>query len=131
MPTSSVLFCHNLKAACPPNRGAQDVASQAWPAVRGSQLQLTFLMSCEDLCWRQHDTDCQPFRLITVIVCDLLEPLLRKNTVPWCLHVAPHLVRRRAGQSTCKQPACMLHVQMYLQKISLLFEVTSGGKFLK
>ncbi|KAF5398317.1 hypothetical protein PHET_08479 [Paragonimus heterotremus] len=30
---------------------------------------------------------------IYVIVCDLLEPLLRKNAVPWCLHVAPHLVR--------------------------------------
>ncbi|KAF5403666.1 hypothetical protein PHET_02906 [Paragonimus heterotremus] len=48
------------------------------------------------------------FGMLGFIVCDLLEPLLRKNTVPWCLHVAPHLVRRRAGQSTCKQPACML-----------------------
>ncbi|KAF7260913.1 hypothetical protein EG68_01903 [Paragonimus skrjabini miyazakii] len=33
-----------------------------------------------------------------IIVCDLLEPLLRKNAVPWCLHIAPQLVRKCNGR---------------------------------
>ncbi|KAF7241643.1 hypothetical protein EG68_10796, partial [Paragonimus skrjabini miyazakii] len=46
---------------------------------------------------------------VLVIACDLLEPLLRKNAVPWCLHIAPKLVRRCNGQPEEKQPVCILH----------------------
>ncbi|KAF5404990.1 hypothetical protein PHET_01607 [Paragonimus heterotremus] len=36
-----------------------------------------------------HRAFVQPLVMVRLIVCDLLEPLLRKNAVPWCLHVAP------------------------------------------
>ncbi|KAF7232574.1 hypothetical protein EG68_08051 [Paragonimus skrjabini miyazakii] len=63
---------------------------------------------------------------VLVIVCDLLEPLLQKNAVPWCLHIAPQLVRKCNGQPEEKQPACMLQGLRFDCSSGKAFKVVSG-----